>query len=230
MRVFHRAVAKTRNPCPFRTRTPAGPLLLMRVGSTSAEVHNGRRGFRFSRHFRGPPLQNTVYLSLGSNIGDRAANIQKAIDRLNELGIVTAVSSFYETEPVEFTEQPWFLNCAVAMATDRAPEEFLSAMLDIERRLGRQRAQPKGPRTIDIDMLLFGDVVVDTPDLTIPHPAMHERRFVLQPLVEIDPQARHPLLHRTASELLAALPEPGARVRKSAAAKPTMDSNNHRTR
>jgi 2-amino-4-hydroxy-6-hydroxymethyldihydropteridine diphosphokinase len=158
-------------------------------------------------------MQERVYLSLGSNVGDRAANLNTAIDRLRALGDVVAVSSCYETEPVEFTAQAWFLNCAVTLDTDKTPKQLLAGILDIEQRLGRRRTPRKGPRIIDIDILLFGHSIVDDPGLTIPHPAQHERRFVLEPLAEIAPDARHPVLKQTIQELHDALP-PGQAVRK----------------
>jgi len=142
-----------------------------------------------------------VYLSLGANVGDCARNIREAIARLEDAGHVVAASSFYETEPVEFTEQAWFLNCAVALETTKTPAQLMAELLTIEREMGRQRTQKKGPRTIDIDILLFGDRVVDSPELTIPHPAMQQRRFVLEPLAEIASGVRHPQLKRTIREL-----------------------------
>lgn len=151
-------------------------------------------------------MPELVYLSLGSNLGDRSANLRAAIDRLAQAGTVTTVSSFYETEPVDFRDQPWFLNCVVALDTEQSPAALLKLALAIEHAMGRHRTREKGPRTIDIDILLYGDRVLDQPGLKIPHPAMHERRFVLQSLAEIAPEARHPLFNRTARELLAALP------------------------
>ena len=136
-----------------------------------------------------------------------------AVDRLRALGEVVAVSSFYETEPVEFTAQPWFLNCAVKLDTEKTPKQLLAGILEIEQQLGRRRRQQKGPRTIDLDILLFGDSAVDDRGLTIPHPAMHERRFVLEPLTEIAPDVRHPVFKRTIRQLRDALP-PGQAVRK----------------
>lgn len=159
-------------------------------------------------------LKKTVYLSLGSNVGDRQANLEAAVARLAELGEVTKVSSFYETEPVELAAQPWFLNCAVALETEMMPRQVLKSLLAIERARGRHRVRPKGPRTLDIDILLFGNSVVDTRELTIPHPALHERRFVLEPLSEIAGEVRHPVFKRTMRELRDALPRDAGVVRK----------------
>ena len=147
------------------------------------------------------PMHKRVYLSLGSNLGDRVANLRTAIERLGTLGKVLAVSSFYETEPVEFAAQPWFLNCAVELDTAKMPKQLMAGILDIEREMGRRRVQKKGPRTVDIDILLFGNSVIKMQGLTIPHPALHERRFVLEPLAEIAPEARHPVFKRTVREL-----------------------------
>ena len=158
-------------------------------------------------------MSNLAYLSLGSNVGDRESQLRDAIARLESCGHVVAVSSFYETEPVEFTDQPWFLNCAVALETNLTPQEFMAGALNIEREMGRRRTQKKGPRKIDIDILLFGDTVLASPELTIPHPAMHQRRFVLEPLTEIAPEECHPKLRHTVRELLENLP-PGQVVRK----------------
>lgn len=158
-------------------------------------------------------MPNPVYLSLGSNMGDRESQLRDAISRLADEGRVLAVSSFYETEPVDFTDQAWFLNCAVALETTETAEQLMKRILKIEREMGRQRLHRKGPRIIDIDILLFSDKIIDSPDLTIPHPAMHQRRFVLEPLAEIAPAVRHPVLDKTIAELLGELPA-GQTVRK----------------
>jgi 2-amino-4-hydroxy-6-hydroxymethyldihydropteridine diphosphokinase len=158
-------------------------------------------------------MSNLAYLSLGSNVGDREANLRNAIARLQSLGRVASASSFYETEPVEVTNQAWFLNCAVALETPQTPEQLMPGILEIERAMGRQRIQEKGPRIIDVDILLIGDFIVSSTTLTIPHPAMPERRFVLEPLAEIAPNVRHPRLKKTIRELLEGLPV-GQVVRK----------------
>jgi len=158
-------------------------------------------------------VNKIVYLSLGSNLGDRAANLRTALEKLEDFGTVTAVSSFYETEPVELAAQPWFLNCAAKLDTEKMPRQLIAGILSIEKGMGRQRTQKNGPRIIDIDILLFDTSVIDIPSLTVPHPGMHERRFVLDPLVEIAPDIRHPVFKRTMRQLRDALP-PGQTVRR----------------
>lgn len=149
-----------------------------------------------------------VYLSLGSNIGDRAQNIARATAELPARGVrVTRESSLYETEPVEFGQQDWFLNAVVEAETNVDPSELLHTLLAIERSLGRERRVPKGPRIIDIDILLYGDKQVHTPEIDIPHPRMADRRFVLVPFAEMTPDAVHPALHKTVTQLLAETPD-----------------------
>jgi|SRR5579863_65767 len=160
-------------------------------------------------------MPSTAYLSLGSNLGNREQSLRDAIARLAKAGRVLQQSSLYETEPVEFTAQPWFLNYVVELETDLTPQRLMAELLAIEKEMGRERTQRKGPRVIDLDILLLGELVIHSPELTIPHPAMQERRFVLEPLVEIAPQVRHPLLKKTAKELLLQLP-PGQCVRQIA--------------
>ena len=166
-----------------------------------------------SRGVQLTPMAEIAYLSLGSNLGNREGFLRDAVSRLDSLGRIVNVSSFYETEPVEFTEQAWFLNCAVALETKLSAEELMQALLEIERQMCRKRTRKKGPRTIDIDIVLFGETVVDSPHVTVPHPAMHQRRFVLEPLAEIAPEARHPVLKKTVTELRGSLPA-GQTVRK----------------
>ena len=158
-------------------------------------------------------MTEIAYLSVGSNLGNREQNLEEAVRRASTLGRVVAVSSFYETEPVEVTDQPWFLNCVLALETTAEPAQLMRELLGIEHEMGRQRLVKKGPRSIDIDILLFGDAVVNTPDLTIPHPEMTRRRFVLEPLAEIAPELLHPVSQKTVTRLLAEL-APGQRVQK----------------
>jgi 2-amino-4-hydroxy-6-hydroxymethyldihydropteridine diphosphokinase len=153
-----------------------------------------------------PPL--TIYLSLGSNVGDRAKNLRQAISALPAAGVqVRRISSIYETEPVDYLDQSWFLNCVVEGETTLSPIPLLRALRDIESRMGSKKLIPKGPRLIDIDILLYGDKTIDTPELRVPHPRMHLRRFVLVPLAEIAPDLHHPSWPATAQQLLATTPD-----------------------
>ncbi len=152
--------------------------------------------------------EKTVYLSLGSNIGDRAKNLHAAIAALPGVGVrVTKVSSFYETEPVDLREQPWFLNCVVEGETEVPAGQLLKKLREIESRMGSKKLVAKGPRVIDLDILLYGQETIDTPELQVPHPYMHLRRFVLVPLAEIAPELRHPAWGGTAGDLLARTPD-----------------------
>ncbi len=154
----------------------------------------------------------TAYLALGSNVGDREANLRTAVSRLesDEVRIVRR-SSLYETAPREMLDQPWFLNAVVEVETSLFPMQLLARVREIERRMGRRRVAPKGPRNIDIDILFYGRSVIASAELEVPHPRIAERRFVLEPLAEIAPDFRHPATGKTAGEMLAALEPQGVR-------------------
>ena len=144
-----------------------------------------------------------VFLSLGSNVGEREENLRTAIAQLPGAGVdVTKISSFYETEPVDMLEQPWFLNCVVAGKTTVPAVELLRKLREIERRMGSRKLVARGPRLIDIDILIYGEQVIDTAELQVPHPRMHLRRFVLEPLVEIAPDLEHIFWPGTVADLL----------------------------
>jgi len=144
-----------------------------------------------------------AFLSLGSNIGDREANLVEALQRLQAAGIhVLRRSSIYETEPQDLLDQPWFLNLVVEVETELFPRMLLARIQAIELGMGRRREVSKGPRTIDIDILLFGKFVIATRELQVPHPRMSERRFVLEPLAELVPTLCHPVNGKTVLEML----------------------------
>jgi 2-amino-4-hydroxy-6-hydroxymethyldihydropteridine diphosphokinase len=148
----------------------------------------------------------TAYLSLGSNLGDRAAFLNEALNRLEAAGVpVVRRSSIHETKPQDFHDQPWFLNMAVEVETDLTPHELLSVIQKIEAEMGRQRIIPKGPRTIDIDILFYANQIVTLPELEIPHPRLTQRHFVLDPLSEIAHDLRHPVTGQSVREAQAAL-------------------------
>jgi 2-amino-4-hydroxy-6-hydroxymethyldihydropteridine diphosphokinase len=154
-------------------------------------------------------MKKLAAIALGSNLesrfGDREGNLWEAVERIRELGEVKAVSSSYDTEPVGYLDQPRFLNAALVLETSLEPTELMRALLEVEQAMGRERvgAVAKGPRVIDLDLLLYGQVVMNTTELTLPHPEMLERRFVLEPLAEIAPGMVHPVLGLTVGEMLA---------------------------
>ena len=150
-------------------------------------------------------MQFEVYLGLGSNLGDKRGNIQWAVERLREISTGLTVSSFYETAPVGVTLQPAFVNAVCGMWTDLSVFELLSELRDVQREAGVRGPVLNGPRALDIDILLYGSLVVDLPHLTVPHPRMTEREFVLRPLAEIAPGVVHPVMKKTAAEMLADL-------------------------
>ncbi len=150
--------------------------------------------------------RHKVYLSLGSNMGNKEENLNSAIKALSSQNtVVAAISSFYETEPWGVVEQPSFLNCAVALTTLLTPHELLETIHQIETSLKRERLMHWGPRTIDLDILLYDDIITDTPECVIPHPHMQNRLFVLEPLSEIAPWVIHPLLHQRIIDIKEAL-------------------------
>ena len=145
-----------------------------------------------------------VFVAIGSNLGDREGNLARGVRGLGRRGLrVTARSAVYETDPVGGPAQGPYLNAVVEAETRLGPEEVLTACLEVERESGRERGVRNAARTLDLDLLLYGDAVVSTPALTVPHPRLHERAFVLVPLAEIAPRARHPVLGLTAAEMAA---------------------------
>ena len=152
-----------------------------------------------------------VFVALGTNLGDRERNLARGVRGLQERGLtITARSSVYETEPVGGPAQGAYLNAVVQAETALDPHGVLASCLGVEREAGRVRGEPNAPRTLDLDLLLYGALVLRTAGLDVPHPRLHERRFVLVPLTEIAPGVRHPVLGLTAAEMAAACPDSSA--------------------
>jgi 2-amino-4-hydroxy-6-hydroxymethyldihydropteridine diphosphokinase len=144
----------------------------------------------------------SVLLGLGSNVGEPLDNLREAVSRLSDICLISRVSSVYKTEPVGFADQDWFLNCALTAETSLSPLELLDRILRVEIAMGRTRTVRNGPRTIDIDILLFDDLQLEVEDLTVPHPRMYERAFVLHPASEIAPEMSHPTLQTSIKQAL----------------------------
>jgi 2-amino-4-hydroxy-6-hydroxymethyldihydropteridine diphosphokinase len=160
---------------------------------------------------------HTVYLSIGSNLGDKIFNCQKGIEAVVSLEGIRLVgqSPFYRTEPVGFEDQDWFINGVFFIETRLGPEELLQQLKNIQEKAGRAKSIIRnGPRILDLDILLFDDRVVNSGNLVIPHPRMHERRFVLQPFCDISPEVVHPVLKKDMQTLLRMLPDLGQKVEK----------------
>ena len=153
-----------------------------------------------------------TYIALGSNVGDRAENLRLARERIEgpDLRVLRA-SSIYETAPRDVEDQPWFLNQVIECETDLFPRQLLERLQKIERAMGRKRRMAKGPREIDLDILLYGDAVVKAPELEIPHPRLAERRFVLEPLAELAAEKRHPGTRRTVRDMLGSVKDQAAK-------------------
>ncbi len=147
-------------------------------------------------------MHDSIYLGLGTNVGERRANLRTALDYLNQLVTITGVSSIYETDPVGYADQPRFWNIVAAAQTTLTPVDLLEQMIAIEKRMGRERTFRNAPRIIDIDILLYGAAVLNEPDLELPHPRMTERAFVLVPLVEIAPNLADPLTGKLYRDML----------------------------
>lgn len=147
-----------------------------------------------------------VYLGLGSNIGDKENFIKKALDRISKLSTIQKISPLYLTEPVGPIVQEWFLNCVVVIETEHDPMTLLTSLKSIERTLGRKKTIKSGPRCIDIDILFYDDRIMTTRKLVIPHPLLHERLFVLQPMMDLAPHYIHPLLKKSIQELYKSRP------------------------